>query len=622
MNFKVVIVTSFVFLLLSCTETQDNFNAFGINSDNVEIEQLNTYLLELNPKDVPAFLIYLIGLKPDKNIALESWLLEQLSLGEIDLELFTQFQAKSLLEALYDTEMYDLATTWSYLILKNNRLKNVHEVKSAALVILASEYSFQKDQDSLQKYVELLHKVMQMDTTRFIQLSYYTNNASLAQLTGKFLEANISYYNALEFVKADDTDNYATIYQNIASMYLNMDNVEKAYLNLQKSLEYRAWQEMPLDHLNTIGIIMWKYGDFEEAELVFNKLIDESTKNNVMYLQAQTYSNYANLKTAQEKYDEGIHYLNQSDSIFRVIDLSVGSFFNTINRGSLYLQQNNYKQAANYYEKARLLNETYAIPNIELTILKGLYESYEGLDRKDLAFNYFKKYIEQREALVGDAPSTLIADWKLSKEESANKLKDNKLKSLQKKQEIQLTFFTIIAILSIIILIMAYAYFKKKRQVEQEKHQREQQNIAYILEKKSKELLMGSIKNVSVQYTKNHIHDELVEIIKDLPKSHNDKFKALIKILKSNSQDFLLEQFDNHFIEVYESFYQKIIQLAPDLTANELRVCAMMRINMSSKEIAMLTNRTLGTIENIRSDVRKKMNLSNDRNLQDFILKI
>jgi DNA-binding NarL/FixJ family response regulator len=47
-----------------------------------------------------------------------------------------------------------------------------------------------------------------------------------------------------------------------------------------------------------------------------------------------------------------------------------------------------------------------------------------------------------------------------------------------------------------------------------------------------------------------------------------------------------------------------------------------MRLNISTKEIAMLTNRTIGTVDNTRSAIRKKLKLEEETNLQEFLLNI
>ena len=73
---------------------------------------------------------------------------------------------------------------------------------------------------------------------------------------------------------------------------------------------------------------------------------------------------------------------------------------------------------------------------------------------------------------------------------------------------------------------------------------------------------------------------------------------------------------------MYEQYYERLKNIAPELTPNDLRICALMRLNISTKEIALLTNRTVGTVDNIRSSIRKKLKLEDDTNLQEYLLNV
>ena len=92
--------------------------------------------------------------------------------------------------------------------------------------------------------------------------------------------------------------------------------------------------------------------------------------------------------------------------------------------------------------------------------------------------------------------------------------------------------------------------------------------------------------------------------------------------LKSGRESNFLDEFEMRFKGVYESFYQKLSKQAPDLTPNDLRICAFIRLNISSKDIARLTGKTLGTIDNNKTVIRKKLNLSSDNNLQKYLLNL
>jgi DNA-binding NarL/FixJ family response regulator len=155
-----------------------------------------------------------------------------------------------------------------------------------------------------------------------------------------------------------------------------------------------------------------------------------------------------------------------------------------------------------------------------------------------------------------------------------------------------------------------------------EKMKLEQQKIAFELELKSKELLIESLKDISIQQSKSSIKEDLDSILKELPSEYSAKFKRLNTKLTASEPDAFLLDFENRFIGVYEIFYEKLKQIAPDLTPNDMILCAMLRLNYTSKEIAYLTNRTVRTIENNRSVIRRKLHLDTEANLQQYILNL
>lgn len=62
--------------------------------------------------------------------------------------------------------------------------------------------------------------------------------------------------------------------------------------------------------------------------------------------------------------------------------------------------------------------------------------------------------------------------------------------------------------------------------------------------------------------------------------------------------------------------------MAPDLSQSELNVCALISLNLTSKEIALLINRTVGTVENIRISIRKKLNFNSELNLHQSLISL
>lgn len=80
------------------------------------------------------------------------------------------------------------------------------------------------------------------------------------------------------------------------------------------------------------------------------------------------------------------------------------------------------------------------------------------------------------------------------------------------------------------------------------------------------------------------------------------------------------EVFEKHFESVHEEFLKRLKAAYPDLTPREMKLCAYLRLNISSKEIATLMNISTRGVEISRYRLRKKLQLSHDTNLTDFII--
>jgi DNA-binding CsgD family transcriptional regulator len=73
---------------------------------------------------------------------------------------------------------------------------------------------------------------------------------------------------------------------------------------------------------------------------------------------------------------------------------------------------------------------------------------------------------------------------------------------------------------------------------------------------------------------------------------------------------------------VHQDFILRLKETYPALTPKELRLCAYLRMNLSSKEIAPLMNISVRGLEISRYRLRKKLNINHEVNLTDFILSL
>lgn len=125
---------------------------------------------------------------------------------------------------------------------------------------------------------------------------------------------------------------------------------------------------------------------------------------------------------------------------------------------------------------------------------------------------------------------------------------------------------------------------------------------------------------------KNKFLVKIKEELEKLKKSSNDeslkdKISSLInKIDKDIDHKKQWEIFETAFDEVHEDFLSRLKEQYPNLTPKELKLCAYLRMNISTKEIAPLMNISIRGVEICRYRVRKKLNIDRDQNLTRMII--
>ncbi len=102
-----------------------------------------------------------------------------------------------------------------------------------------------------------------------------------------------------------------------------------------------------------------------------------------------------------------------------------------------------------------------------------------------------------------------------------------------------------------------------------------------------------------------------------------EEFKKIMSLLNDAERaDADWEQFAVHFDHVHSNFLTKLKERIPNLSANDLKLCAYLKMNLSSKEIAQLMSITLRAVEVSRYRLRKKLEVSSDTNLFDYLIEI
>lgn len=176
-------------------------------------------------------------------------------------------------------------------------------------------------------------------------------------------------------------------------------------------------------------------------------------------------------------------------------------------------------------------------------------------------------------------------------------------------------------------------YYKYQRQRLLEKSKRESElneleiqkelielrndKLQQDIEARNRELAISTMSMIK----RNNVLNDLKEEIKKL--DDTTTAKSLIKKINASINDREDWQFfEEAFNHADKDFFKKVKEIHPELTANDLRLCVYLRLNLSSKEIAPLLNISPRSVEIKRYRLRKKIHLSKEVNLNNYFIEL
>lgn len=170
---------------------------------------------------------------------------------------------------------------------------------------------------------------------------------------------------------------------------------------------------------------------------------------------------------------------------------------------------------------------------------------------------------------------------------------------------------------------------EEQRQIIRQKEQAEGEIIRLTNEKLKSEISLKNSqlanstmsiirKNELLGEIQQELNNQREELGSRFPKKY---FVRINRLIESNfKSDHDWEMFENLFDQAHHNFFHRLKTAFPDLTSGDLRLCAYLRMNLSSKEIAPLLNISVRGVEERRYRLRKRLGLPPEKNLTEYIL--
>ncbi|MFN8256411.1 MAG: 7TM diverse intracellular signaling domain-containing protein [Bacteroidales bacterium] len=156
---------------------------------------------------------------------------------------------------------------------------------------------------------------------------------------------------------------------------------------------------------------------------------------------------------------------------------------------------------------------------------------------------------------------------------------------------------------------------KQENEITQLKSQLLQNEI----HEKNKEIAINAMQITQKDLLLGNLHEKLKKLQPETAGSNKKEINEIVQNLNTQQKDTFWKEFEVYFEQMHNGFFSKLEEKCPSLKRSEKRLCAFLKVGMTSKEIASITQKNYKSIEVLRVRLRKKLAIEKGEILSDFL---
>jgi len=461
----------------------------------------------------------------------------------------------------------------------------------------------------------------------------------------KYEEAILYYNKAIVEYKALGKENLvANLYGNIGNVFNNLRQPDKALKYHKQALQvYRKLGDSTsmAGVLNDIGNAYYnELNDSLSLKYYFAAMEINKLLGNDIWL-AYNLQNIAIIYLENERYEEAIKFVQEAIEL-KTKGKEIKSLATSyITLGNIYFKNGEDENALQSYSKALEVTQKTGVSIALTSIYKNMAKVYAVLGNYKQAFYYEKLYATEKDSVFSKEKIEIVNDIQEKYETVAREKEIIELQREKEQQASRVLMLTAIIVgiilVSLFLLTVIWLKRKKDREIHRQKemyHKKDKELASSELEKSrlKEEELQRAILYKSKQLSTHALHmmqkntmlQEIQSDIKDLAKNvmadekmNYKKISQKINMSLRSHKDW--DVFKLYFEDVNKDFYRRLKEINPDLTTNDHRLCALIKLNMTSKEMASVLNVAPNSIKSSRYRLKKKLGLDAEADLEEFI---
>lgn len=405
-----------------------------------------------------------------------------------------------------------------------------------------------------------------------------------------FNQSRDYYYRAMAyFEQLDRQGRLATTYTKIATDFIETGKLDSAEYYLEQSLKIHRKNKFDYgisEALNRYGLLFLERDDLENSEKAFKQSIRISKRITDREGLAKNYENLANV------YFRKGYYLEAEEILLKGIEIAkeIGSI--------------------------KWLKDMYGD-------LRTIYQSLGNYER---AIFYYDQYIRASDSLYNEQMINHLIQLESQIANAENQRliaeRDREIRVLEQKSLVNRIFLISSLIILILLILIGYlviTYLRTKNRRKEEIDRLEREKLKRDIELKDKELASYALNFAQKNQLFETVAEEIDQVKKKAEPAMIRQLNELQKTISSHAEvDRDWEDFNIRFQNIHEGFFDKLNEICPSLTPNELRLAALVKLNFSMKEIGNILKISADSVKTARYRLKKKLGIGPEETLNEF----
>ena len=412
----------------------------------------------------------------------------------------------------------------------------------------------------------------------------------------------------------------------------------KEYLKTAKDISNET--EIMGANMN-IGMQFKRMSMYDSSEYYYNTAFGMSQKLNNKRYMALSYSFLAeieNIKGNDKKYRE---YVSNAMRILKeegyMIDLA--ALYYDI---SGWFLDNNTTDSALYYAKVMMeISTEYELVMYRQNALLRISDIYEHSRTYDKAYYNLKEFIELKDSITSQETKEKLAQLQTIYEVE---IKDKEIENLRIREKLQqkkesFYLFLILGVIMVLGIVIFYFVMKHRKnkllnaqkmiisnnekelsRLELEKSKANEKELETQLAFKTRQLTTHAVSMMQKNRLMHELSESMIKVKKYANIDQKDEIRKLQhQIKRSLNVEKDWDLFKMYFEQVNKDFFLKLLLKEPTLSPNDLKLSALIRLNMNIKEAASVFNVEPASVKSARYRLRKKLGLKQEDDLYDYM---